>query len=122
MSPPRLSRISQSGRVVQPPHEEEIGTAVGRFHRRALTKQQEPAVKLELAVQKAPRGGRYPNRGFVELGAFSYQEVTTIAFDRIVQVELYSGPNSGRIRISQAEAGSHAIGTSLSGIAGSWGV
>ena len=39
-----------------------------------------------------------------------------------VQVELHFGPNSRGVRISQAEAGSHAIGTSLSGIAGYWGV
>ena len=51
-------------------HEEKMGIAVGRFHRRALTRQQESIVNLVLAVQKAPRGGLDPNRGFVEIGNF----------------------------------------------------
>ena len=53
------------------------------FHRRALTQQQEPAVYLDLTVQRAPRGVVYTNQGLVELGAYEINKIrrpTCVAF------------------------------------------
>ena len=48
-----------------------MGTAVGRFYRRAFTRQPESIVNLELDVRRAPRPVLSLNRGFVKLGAFT---------------------------------------------------
>ncbi len=81
--------------------EEDTGIAVGRYHRRALTRQQESIFNLELAVQKAPRGGLNPNRGFVELGAFR-----TRRLQRLPKIEMFKWNSiSDQIRAeSESEA------------------
>ena len=50
----------------------------------------------------------------------SYQEVTSITGDRIIQMELHFGPNSRRIRVSKTEARSDEIGASITNIRRFW--
>jgi len=57
--------------------------AVGRFHRRALTQQQDPAVNLELTIQVAPRGGHHSHHGFVGLGAFGTKKLRVKSFSTL---------------------------------------
>ena len=53
--------------------------------------------------EKAPRGGLYPNRGFVELGAFRTKRLRRLPPHRNVQVELYFRASSSEFERVRAE-------------------
>ena len=79
-----------------------MATAVGRFHRRALTQQLEAAVNIEFSIQVPPRVGLYSNQGLVELGAHEVNKLR-----RPFRVLFYEWMPVSAIALPQTKPKSH---------------